>query len=64
MKVKIPLVLLLLLAGALGYLFGTERGRGQRDAVMARMGRSEAEEAPAPTPLPEPVGEATEPTTA
>ena len=58
MKVKIPLLLLLLLAGALGYLFGTERGRAPRDEVMGKLGSRDADEsepvdtAPAPEVAP------------
>lgn len=42
MKVTIPLALLLLLAGAVGYLLGTEAGREQRDAILVKMGRKDA----------------------
>ncbi len=42
MKVKIPLALLLLFAGALGYLLGTENGRAKRDVIMVKLGRKEA----------------------
>ncbi len=37
MNVKVPLGLLLLLAVAVGYLLGTEKGRGQRDMVMGKI---------------------------
>src|SRR4051812_6778230 len=41
MKVKISVILLLAaLAAAVGYLMGTEDGRGRRDAVVARARRS------------------------
>lgn len=43
MKIKIPLGLLLLLAGALGYLLGTENGRAQRDVIMVKLGRKQAD---------------------
>lgn len=36
MKVKIPLVLLLIVAAVVGYVLGTENGRQQRDAVIVR----------------------------
>ena len=39
MKVKIPLVLLLLIGVAIGYLLGTESGREQRDIILVKMGR-------------------------
>ena len=42
MKVKIPLVLLLLIATAVGYALGTENGRAQRDAMLTKMGRKDA----------------------
>jgi len=42
MKVKIPLVLLLLIASAIGYAIGTENGRAQRDAMLTKMGRKDA----------------------
>ncbi len=45
MKIKIPLGLLLLLAGALGYLLGTENGRAQRDVIMVKLGRQPSGEA-------------------
>lgn len=44
MKVKIPLLLLLLLAAAIGYLLGTERGRAQRDVVLVKLGRKSGED--------------------
>ncbi len=37
MNVKVPLVLLLVLAAAVGYLLGTEKGRGQRDMVVGKI---------------------------
>jgi hypothetical protein len=39
MNVKVPLIVLLLLAAAVGYLLGTEKGRGQRDTVIAKVRR-------------------------
>jgi hypothetical protein len=42
MKVKIPLVLLLLIATALGYALGTESGRTQRDVILVKLGRKDA----------------------
>jgi len=42
MKVKIPLVLLLLIATALGYALGTENGRAQRDVILVKLGRKDA----------------------
>lgn len=44
MKVKIPLVLLLLIATALGYALGTENGRAQRDVILVKLGRKDAPE--------------------
>jgi hypothetical protein len=41
MKVKIPLVLLLLIAGAVGYLLGTDAGRAQRDVILVKLGKKE-----------------------
>jgi hypothetical protein len=43
MKVKVPLALLLLLAAAVGYMFGTEAGRLQRDVVLVKLGRKQEE---------------------
>ena len=43
MKVKTPLLLLLVLAAAVGYLLGTESGRAKRDQLMVKLGRKEAE---------------------
>ncbi len=43
MKVKVPLALLLLLAAAVGYMFGTESGRLQRDVVLVKLGRKQDE---------------------
>lgn len=37
MKVKVPLLLLLILAASVGFLLGTEKGRQQRDAVVGRI---------------------------
>ena len=39
MRVRIPLLLLMLLAAAIGYLLGTERGRAQRDVILVKLGR-------------------------
>lgn len=50
MKVKIPLGLLVVLAAALGYLLGTESGRQQRDVILVKVGRKEAEPADADAP--------------
>lgn len=44
MKVKVPIVVLLLLAIALGYLLGTESGRARRDVILVKIGRKEPEE--------------------
>lgn len=43
MNVKVPLALLLILAAAVGYLLGTEKGRGHRDAVMSKIGERRSE---------------------
>jgi hypothetical protein len=43
MKVKVPLLVLLLLAGLTGYLMGTEAGNAQRDRLLVKLGRKEAE---------------------
>ena len=43
MKVKIPLVLLLL-AAVIGYVLGTERGRAQRDVILVKLGRKSGED--------------------
>ena len=42
MNVKIPLVVLAL-AAAIGYLLGTEAGQLQRDRLLEKLGRKEAE---------------------
>ena len=44
MKLRIPLSLLLL-ALVVAYLLGTDRGRSQRDLILAKIGRG-------PTPAP------------
>ncbi|MGI9624249.1 MAG: hypothetical protein ACR2PK_15550 [Acidimicrobiales bacterium] len=44
MKVKVSLLFLLMLAAALGYLLGTEGGRAQRDMLLIKLGRKEAED--------------------
>ncbi|HUW03237.1 MAG TPA: hypothetical protein VMW08_12855 [Acidimicrobiales bacterium] len=49
MKLKIPLSVLLL-ALIVAYLLGTDSGRGQRDMILAKIGRG---------PAPAPEGEAT-----
>lgn len=49
MKVKVPLALLVLLAAALGYMLGTEGGRKQRDVILVKVGRKEAESAESDT---------------
>jgi hypothetical protein len=46
-KVKVPILVLLLLAIAVGYLLGTEAGRARRDVILVKMGRKEPEEAAA-----------------
>ena len=45
MKVKVPLALLLLLAAAIGYLLGTEKGREQRDVILVKVGRKQPDTA-------------------
>jgi len=42
-KVKVPLFLLLMLATMAGYLLGTESGQEQRDRLLAKLGRAQAE---------------------
>jgi hypothetical protein len=44
MKVKFPLAVILLLALTLGYVLGTENGRAQRDMILVKMGRKDADE--------------------
>jgi len=44
MKVKVPLAVLLMLALALGYVLGTENGRTQRDMILVKLGRKDADE--------------------
>ena len=46
MKVKVPLMLLLLLAAAVGYLLATEKGRGQRDQIIVKVREHRGGEAP------------------
>ena len=41
MKVKVPLLILLLIAAAVGYMYGTEGGRAQRDLILVKLGRGE-----------------------
>ncbi len=36
MKVKVPVILLILMAAAIGYLLGTESGRTRRDELLVR----------------------------
>lgn len=43
MKVKVPLLLLLVLA-AVGYAFATENGRAQRDMILVRLRRKDADD--------------------
>ena len=43
MKVKVPLLLLLMLATLAGYLLGTEAGKAQRDVLLEKLGRTRAE---------------------
>lgn len=45
MKVKVPLLLLLVLAAAAGYMLGTESGRAQRDVILVKLGKGPKEEA-------------------
>ncbi len=45
MRVKIPFAVLLL-ALMVAYLLGTENGRSQRDAIMAKLGRTPAQGSP------------------
>lgn len=45
MKVKVPLLLLLVLAAAVGYTLGTESGRAQRDVILVKLGKGPKEEA-------------------
>lgn len=42
MKVTIPIGLLLIIA-VMAYLLGTESGRSQRDVVLVKLGRKDAE---------------------
>jgi len=42
MKVKVPLMLLVLVA-LLGYVLGTEKGRSQRDVLLVKIGRKDAD---------------------
>ena len=44
MKVKFPLAVILLLALTLVYVLGTENGRAQRDMILVKMGRKDADE--------------------
>lgn len=37
MNVKVPLVLLLIMAAAIGYFVGTEKGRSRRQVVVGRI---------------------------
>lgn len=53
MKVKIPLGLLVVLAAALGYMLGTEGGRKQRDVILVKVGRKEADPVDADSESPE-----------
>lgn len=41
MKVKIPLLLLLAIAGAVGFLLGTDAGRAQRDVILVKLGKKD-----------------------
>ena len=42
MKLKV-LLIMLLLAAAVGYLLGTEQGRSQREVVLVKLGRRQPE---------------------
>lgn len=42
MKVKIPLLLIVMIAAAAGYLLGTESGRSQRDVILVKLGRGDS----------------------
>ncbi len=42
MKVKVPLMMLVLVA-LLGYVLGTERGRSQREVLFVKLGRRGAD---------------------
>jgi len=42
MKLKV-LLIMLLLAAAVGYLLGTENGRAQRDVILVKLGRRQPE---------------------
>lgn len=48
MKVKIPLVIVIVLAVAVGYLLGTEDGRQRRDVILVKLGRPRGGEVEAP----------------
>jgi len=43
-SVKIPVVIVLLLGLVAGYVLGTEHGRAQRDIVLVKLGRTQADE--------------------
>jgi len=49
MKVTVPLVLVLILAAAFGYLLGTESGRERRDVILVKLGRMQDETGSEPT---------------
>ncbi len=39
MKVKVPLLLVLVLAMVVGYMLGTESGREKKEVILVKMGR-------------------------
>ncbi len=43
MKVKFPILLIVVLAIACGYLLGTESGRRRRDVILVKLGRADAD---------------------
>ena len=43
MKVKVPLLLVIVLALLVGYMMGTESGRARRDELLVKLGRKQAE---------------------
>lgn len=45
MKVKIPLLLLLVMAAAMGYMCGTESGRARRDVILVKLGKGPKDDA-------------------
>lgn len=45
MKVKVPLMIVIVLAATVGYLLGTEAGRQRKELVLVRLGRSGGQDA-------------------